>query len=188
MITVNITPKFDSKIIYHDWIEKDWFNFQNQLFEAGNTMLSYMQQYITSKIKGESSGNLVRSIKFYGVAGSGTGMISWGIGLIPEMDALAPYWHIIDVGGSSFQGDYHFVPGRFHGTNKFTYMPGNSDGDGYMLPSGVKGVIKPMHFSDATRLELDREIQRIIQSLKSGTKSFSSGRAHGWGRGAGGAR
>ena len=185
MITVNITPKFDSKIIYHDWIEKDWFNFQNQLFEAGNTMLSYMQNFIASKTKGESSGNLVRSIKFYGVAGSGTGMISWGIGLIPEMDALAPYWHIIDVGGSSFQGDYHFVPGFFDGKT-FKYNPMMAEGKS--LPSGVKGIIKPMHYISATRLQLDREIQRIIQSLKSGTKSFSSGRAHGWGRGAGGAR
>ena len=163
MITVNITPKFDSKIIYHDWIEKDWFNFQNQLFEAGNTMLSYMQNFIASKTKGESSGNLVRSIKFYGVAGAETGSVAWGIGLIPEMDVLAPYWHIIDVGGSSFQGDYHFVPGEFSG-GKFTYIPGSTEGK--MLPSGVKGVIKPMHYVDATRLQLDKEIQRIITSLK----------------------
>lgn len=182
MITVTITPHFDSKIIYHDWIKKDWFNFQNQLFEAGNTMLNYMQNFITSKIKGESTGNLVRSIKLYSEAGAGTASVSWGIGLISEMDALAPYWHIIDVGGSSFKGDYHFVPGFFDG-NKFKYNPMMVEGKS--LPSGVKGIIKPMHYVDATRLQLDQEIQRIITSLKGGS---TTGRSHGWGRGAGGAR
>ena len=182
MISVSITPNFDSKIIYNEFIEKNWFEFQSALFDAGNTMLSYMQQYITSKVKGESTGNLVRSIKLYQEAGAGTASVSWGIGLISEMNALAPYWHIIDVGGSGFKGDYHFVPGFFNG-NKFVYNPMIAEGKS--LPSGVKGIIKPMHYVDATRLQLDREIQRIIQSLKGGTKT---GRSHGWGGGAGGAR
>ena len=163
MITVSITPYLDSKILYNELVQKNWFEFQSQLFEAGNTMLSYMQQYIASKIKGESSGNLIRSIRFYGTAVAGTGSVNWGIGLISEMDALAPYWHIIDVGGSSFQGDYHFVPGFFDGKT-FNYVPGSEEGR--MLPSGVKGVIKPMHYVDATRLQLDKEIQRIITSLR----------------------
>jgi len=182
MISVTITPKFDSKIIYNEFIEKNWFEFQEQLFDAGNKMLSYMQGFIASKIKGESTGNLVRSIKLYSEAGAGTAEVSWGIGLISEMDAIAPYWHIIDVGGSSFSGDYHFVPGFFEG-NKFKYNPMMAEGKS--LPSGVKGIITPMHYISATRLELDREIQRIIQSLKGGTKA---GRSHGWGGGAGGAR
>lgn len=163
MISVTITPNFNSKIIYDEIIGKNWFEFQNQLFEAGNTMLSYMQQFITSKVKGESTGNLVRSIKLYSEAGAGTGSVSWGIGLISEMDALAPYWHIIDVGGSGFKGDYHFVPGFFNGS-KFVYNPMMAEGK--MLPSGVKGIIKPMHYISATRLQLDKEIQRILTSLK----------------------
>jgi len=163
MITVSITPYLDSKILYNEFIQKNWFEFQSQLFEAGNKMLSYMQQYIASKIKGESSGDLVRSIKFYGVAPAGTGSVSWGIGRISEMDMLAPYWHIIDVGGSSFAGEYHFVPGFFDGSI-FKYNPMMPEGK--MLPSGVKGVIKPMHYIEATRIQLDREIQRIITSLR----------------------
>ena len=163
MITVKIIPHLDSKILYNEFIQKNWFEFQSELFEAGNKMLSYMQQYIASKIKGESTGNLIRSIKLYSVAGAGTASVSWGIGLISEMDTLAPYWHIIDVGGSSFTGNYHFVPGFFDGS-KFNYNPTMQEGK--MLPSGVKGVIKPMNYIEATRLQLDREIQRIITSLK----------------------
>jgi len=159
----SFSPKFNVKEIVHQTIEKQWIEFQFRAFELGETMLSYMQTYIASQIKGDtSSGNLVRSIKLYNEAGAGEAKVAWGIGLMTEMNVLAPYWKLINYGGVTWKGDYHFVPGHFEG-NKFVYVPNSKDGE--MLPSGVKTVIKGMNYIESTRMELDREINKILKQL-----------------------
>jgi hypothetical protein len=37
--------------------------------------------------------------------------------------------------------------------------------EGKMLPSGVKGIIKPMNYIEASRLTLDNEIINLINKL-----------------------
>ena len=168
MITISFSPKFDAKTIYLEAVKIPFVKLEAELTELADTMLAYLQTYINSHSKGEHTGNLANSMKidYSSQKGGEAPSMGWGIGKFTDLDKLAPYWYLINYGGSSFQGDYHFVPERFHGTNKFTYMPGNSDGDGYMLPSGVKGVIKPMGYIEASRFMLDAELNRIITSLK----------------------
>ena len=163
MFSATFDPKFDAKLIYDEIIAKNWFEIQLRVYELGNDMLSYMQQYITAQIKGkDSTGNLVRSIKLHAEAGAGEGTVAWGIGYIPEMNKIAPYWRLMNYGGSTWHGDYHFVPGFFSG-DKFVYNPTIKEGKA--LPSGVKGVITPMNYIDVTRMQADRELNKILRSL-----------------------
>ena len=165
MITISFSPKFDAKAIYLEAVKIPFVRLEAELTMLADTMLAYLQTYINTHSKGEHTGNLANSMKIdYVSQHSGQiPMMGWGIGKISDLEITAPYWRIIDLGGSGFQGEYHFVPGEFSG-NKFNYMPGITEGK--MLPSGVKGIIKPMHYRDASNLQLDREIQRIITSLK----------------------
>ena len=181
-ISVTINPKFNGKSIYQEVVGTQWFKLQNLVAELGNHTLQYIQTYINTHAKKEHTGNLAKTMKLDIVAGAGTGAVNWGIGKISELDMFAPYWAIINFGGSSWEGDYHFVPGEFNGKT-FQYNPGSKEG--LMLPSGVKGIIKPMSYIEATRLQLDRDINIILQSLKANP---TGKRGHGWGTGSGGAR
>jgi hypothetical protein len=162
-ISVSVYPHFDANAIYRDVIFLDWFKFQNLIGELSGHTLSYLQTYINSHSQKDHSGNLANTMKVEMPSGAGEAQVSWGIGKIADLDQFAPYWRIINYGGSGFKGDYHFVPGFFNG-NKFTYNPMMPEGK--MLPSGVKGLIKPMNYIEATHLNLDREINIILKSLK----------------------
>lgn len=165
MLSTNFTPKFDVIQIYNEMISKNWFEIQLKVYELGNEMLAYIQQYITSQIKSkDSTGNLVRSIKLDAQAGAGEGQVAWGIGYIPEMNKTAPYWRLMNYGGSTWQGDYHFTPGFFDG-GKFIYNPMIKEGQS--LPSGVKGVITPMNYIDVTRMQAERALNKILRELTS---------------------
>src|SRR3989304_113342 len=177
MITASITPKFDSKVIYNEWIEKNWFEFQEKVFELGNEMLAYIQQFITSKTHRDgSTGNLVRSIKLYPQAGAGTAEVGWGIGLMSEMDTLAPYWYLINFGGyttiakegrgvAGFFGSNNApdstLAGSGVGTERFNQS--SADGRFYMKPHSL---IIPMNYIESSRFELDRALQHILTSIK----------------------
>jgi hypothetical protein len=162
-ISVSVYPKFDANEIYRDVIFLDWFKFQNLVGELSGHTLNYLQTYINSHSQKDHSGNLANSMQVEMVAGAGTGSVGWGIGKISDLNIQAPYWRIINNGGSSFKGDYHFVPGFFNG-NKFVYNPMMPEGKS--LPSGVKGIIAPMNYIEATHFNLDREINIILKSLK----------------------
>ena len=162
-ITATITPKFDSKIIYREWIERDWIEFQDSAYSLGEKMLSFMHQVIANKSKSDKdklTGDLVRSIKLYGTAGAGQSEIWWGIGKIAELEK---YWGIINFGGSGWNGMYHIVPGEFE-NGKFNYDPTSKKGK--RLPSGVKGIIAPMNYVGETTLQLDSELMNILKTIK----------------------
>lgn len=76
-----------------------------------------------------------------------------GVGKIAHMNMFAPYWNIVNYGGSPVHKpatQRHFVPGVFMG-NKFIYQPGSSGG--YMLPSGLAAhaVLPPMYYIERTK-------------------------------------
>ena len=165
MITISITPKFNVAEIYLDSVKIPFVKLEGELTDLADTMLAYLQTYINSHSKGEHTGNLAKSMKieYSSQKGGESPSMGWGIGHMLYLDVFAPYWHIINYGGSGFKGDYHFVPGFFEG-GKFKYNPMMAEGKS--LPSGVKGIIKPMNYIEESRAELDRQIQRIITSLK----------------------
>ena len=165
MISAKFTPKFNVQEIFSEWIQKDWYEFQYQVQELGNEMLTYMQGYINTSRKrpSEATGNLNNSIKLYPFGGFGMAEIGWGIGDMSIMSKLAPYWYLINFGGSSFKGNYHFTPGFFDG-GVFKYNPMIAEGK--ILPSGVKGVIKPMNYIDASQVQLNNRINIIINNIK----------------------
>lgn len=163
MLSASITPKFNSKEIMSEWIKKDWFIFQDAVHDLGTEMLAYMQGFITERRKHpETTGRLSSSIKLYPFGGFGQAEVGWGIGDMSVMSKLAPYWYLINYGGSTFKGDYHFTPGYFEG-GKFVYVPMSKDGK--MLPSGVKGIIKPMNYIEASRLQLNNEILNLLNRI-----------------------
>ena len=161
---------FNAKQIVDEWIRRDWFEFQYQVHELGNQILSYMQQFITSRIKRDgSTGNLVRSINLEPFVGMAS--VGWGIGKISEMDKLAPYWYLINYGGMSFIAQFGLgTGGSFGGEAPDPMKAGTGvgkqrfgSGNFVMFP---KSPIAPMHFVESSRLELDRRIIFIIQKLK----------------------
>ena len=167
MITVSFTPKFNVQEIYLDSIKIPFVKLEAELTDLADTMLAYLQTYINSHSKGEHTGNLAKSMKieYSSQKGGEAPSMGWGIGHMLYLDVFAPYWHIINYGGSGFKGYYHFVPGFFNG-NKFVYNP--TIAEGKSLPSGVKGIIKPMNYIEESRAELDRRINQIIAGLTKG--------------------
>lgn len=163
MLSAEFTPKFNSKEIMSEWIQKDWFILQDAIADLGVELLKYMQGFITERRKhSETSGKLIDSIKLYPLGGFGQAEVGWGIGDMSVMSKLAPYWYLINFGGSSFKGDYHFTPGYFEG-GKFVYVPMSKEGK--MLPSGVKGIIKPMNYIEASRLTLNNELINLLNKM-----------------------
>jgi len=180
MIYAEITPRFDVRAIVLEAIEIPFVTLEGEITDLAVTMLSYLQTYINSHSQKGHTGNLANSMKIdYFLQTQGElPSRGWGIGHKLYLEVFAPYWYLINYGGSSFKGEYHFVPGFFNG-NKFVYNPMIAEGKS--LPSGVKGYIIPMNYIEASKNELDRQINQIIQSLKTETNT-------GWGRGSGGAR
>jgi hypothetical protein len=163
MISASFTPKFNVNAIMSEWIQKDWFQFQYAIHELGTEMLNYMQGFITERRKHPATtGRLINSIKLYQFGGFGQAETGWGIGDMSVMSKIAPYWYLINFGGSTFRGDYHFTPGYFEG-GIFTYVPNSHEGK--MLPSGVKGIIKPMNYIEASRLQLNNEIMNLLNKM-----------------------
>jgi hypothetical protein len=164
MISASFTPKFNAKEIMSEWIQKDWFILQSAIADLGGEMLNYMQGFIEERRvrPTEATGKLSKNIKLYPMGGFGQAEVGWGIGDMSVMSKQAPYWYIINFGGSSFKGEYHFTPGYFDG-GIFKYVEGSKEGK--MLPSGVKGIIKPMNYIEASRLMLQNELYNLLNKM-----------------------
>jgi hypothetical protein len=184
-ITASITPQFDSKIIYHETIEKDWMIFQSEAYSLGEKMLAYMRNYIADNSKRSGkTGNLIQAIKLYGQAGAGTAQIWWGIGHIPELNSIAKYWTLLNFGGMSWAGlTGKAVPGSFDGhapdfnmagtgvgNERFTHSPyiKNEHGKEGNYFMHVHSPIKGINYIESTTLMLDNELQNLIKVIKSG--------------------
>jgi len=164
-LKAELTPKWNTNEIYHDFIGKDWIRFQLAVYGLGQETLTVIHELIdkTAKYKGKPKTNkLIDSIKLY--ESSGMGEVSWGIGNISEMNQLAPYWYLVNFGGSTWKGESHITPGEFDTGGTFQYNP--SAKTGKRLPSGTKGINYPLHYIENAQLYVDDEIRTIIAKIK----------------------
>ena len=176
---MKITPIFNTQEIMLTTIKKDWDWFNASAIAIGYQLHAYIQSYVNSNRKRTGgTGNLAKSINFEPMAGAGTGMISWGIGNINNLNASAPYWYVVNYGKTVSGRPYipnngNFVPGRFRGgdgrpqasmrgkgVESFHYAPGSGMG---MYP---KRAIRPMNYISATRARLTREIALLLATFK----------------------
>jgi hypothetical protein len=171
---VTFSPQFNVKTIYDESIGELAGTWLSALFyELADNMLTYIQGFINSNSHREGqTGNLARSIKLYRGTFKELGEISWGIGLISEMNQLAPYWYLINFGGlTTIAKEGRGVGGYFDGeeppdkskrgtnvgTDKFIQARNNF----FMFP---KSPIRPMNYIENTRLRLEFQIENIIKS------------------------
>lgn len=177
------TPKFKVNEIYNDWIERDWFIFQEAVFDLGKEMLDYIHKLITDKSHREGkTGTLNKSIKLY--PNVGMAEVGWGIGKMSEMSSLAPYWYLLNFGGMSWAGLTGMaVPGKFNGhapdsnmagtgvgTEHFDYTPYSkmAHGKDELTFMHVKNPIKGMNYIQESQMQLDRELATILNKIKKG--------------------
>lgn len=175
-----VKPKFDVKRIINKTIEKDWINFQSRALNMGKALHKYMQSYINRNRKRQGgTGRLSKAIDF-AILATAPARIHWGIGSISKLNTIAKYWYVINygkkvTGGQFIPGGGKFVPGYFgtgnrpdsslkgRGKESFTHSPRSSMG---MYP----GIIRPMHYIEATRYRLSRRLKRLIMGLRKGAK------------------
>jgi len=174
-----ITPKFNTRQIIDSTIRKDWFIFQSEAMDMGQSLHAYMQSYINSNRKRQGgTGNLANSINFSKKAGAGLGTIWWGIGHIPTLQSRAPYWYVVNygktVGGRPYIPNYgNFVPGKFSGgdgrpnagmrgkgVESFRYASGSGMG---MNP---KSPIRPINYIQSTQHKLNIDLRALLNRLK----------------------
>jgi hypothetical protein len=182
-LKAELTPKFKVNEIYSDWIERDWFIFQEAVFDLGQEMLEYIHKLITDKSRRDGkTGRLNSSIKLYPQHGMAS--VGWGIGRISEMNSIAKYWYILNFGGMSWAGlTGQAVPGKFGGhvpdgnmagtgvgNEHFDYTPYTSMAHGKEELSfmHVKNPIKGMNYIQESQMQLDRELSIILNSIKKG--------------------
>lgn len=174
MISVNWKPIFNAKEIVDEFIGKHWIEVETEITLLGEEILSYMQQFITSRIHRDgSTGNLVKSIniEYWANKGVESPFAGWGIGKMSDMDKEAPYWYLINYGGMSFVANFGMgIGGSFNGEAPDPMKAGSGvgtqrfgAGNFVMFP---KSPILPMGYIEASRLELDKNINLIIQKLK----------------------
>ncbi len=177
---LKITPKFNVKEIINDTIKKDWFIFQAEAYEMGNTLLLYMQSYINSNRKRSgNTGNLAKSMTFEGTTGAG--FISWGIGNISLLQTRAPYWYVINYGkkitgedfippanvgyfGQGEKPDSKFAGSKQKGLPR--WHRGGGKGTGFFMKP--THVVRAMNYISATRLQLDINFKMLLNKLKRG--------------------
>jgi len=176
-IRAKITPHFNARNIFNETIKKDWFLFQNEVFELGMSLTNYIQNFINARRKRRGgSGNLASSITFESFA-SAPATIGWGIGNINVLNTKAKYWYVVNygtmVGGRAYiPNKGGFVPGSFEGSppdpalkggvQKFNYSDGSNFG---MFP---KSPIRPLNYIQAGRRRMDVRIRTIIARLRKG--------------------
>lgn len=175
-LSVKVTPKFNTKTYLRKTIGKDWMRFQHHALKMGHTLHGYVQGYINSHRKrGGGTGNLANSVNFE-ISSSSPTRVSWGVGNINLLQTKAPYWYVINYGkmvtGEAFRpGNGKAVAGFFgagnpplgalkgRGTESFT--PASKGGYAFF-----PGVIRPMHYIQASMTRLDIEFKKVIQSLR----------------------
>jgi len=174
---MKITPRFSARNIFNETIKRDWFIFQNEVFEFGIKLRDYIQNYInTRRRRRGGSGNLASSISFESFS-TAPAQVGWGIGNINVLNQKAKYWYVVNygamVGGQPYVPNRgRYVPGSFEGTpadpalkggvQKFNYSDGSNFG---MFP---KSPIRPLNYIQAGRRRMDIGIRAIITRLKKG--------------------
>jgi len=180
-----INPGLSVQIIQQDFtpaeiivqIERKFINVRESVTALGKATKEKMQELIqTKRITGSADdikyGNLADSIDVY-YWGNGVDFVAAGIGSINKLNERAPYWYIVNYGGSvtKSSGTYHFTPGYFQG-NKFHYNPMQSDG--FMLPDGLSSsaILPPLGYIESTRVWL-ASLVRILKISSTGEVRIS---------------
>jgi len=174
MMRLKITPQFSVKEIIDQSIGKDWYLLQDQAFDMGKKLTSYMQNYINSHRKRSGgTGNLAKQIKFYGKAGAGLGKIEWGIGRIATLNRSARYWYVLNFG--KMVTGQRFTPpattGSFEGQAPDSSLIGKGtqrlvrDNKFYINP---KAPIRPINYIQATQAKMGQELGRLLAKLRRG--------------------
>lgn len=172
MFKMKITPIFNVQKIIDDTIGKDWFIFQDAVFDLGRKLTSYMQNYInTHRKRSGGTGNLANNIKFYG--NTGTGRIEWGIGDMSTLNRNAKYWYVLNY-GKMITGQ-RFIPpatkGSFEGQAPDSSLIGKGtqrlvrDNKFYIKP---KVPIRPINYIESTQFKLGKELGKILAKLRRG--------------------
>jgi len=176
---ITITPKFNTRQIVNEAIDRKWFTFQAQLFSLGHEILGYMQGYINANTKRSgNTGKLANAMTIDVIAGAGKGMVFWGIGKMSELQQSVPYWYVVNYGKMITGQPYipfhgKTTPGSFGGNRPDSAMSGqgtehfdNNDGSGFSV--SAKTPIRPMNFISASRHQLDVRLRLILASLTGG--------------------
>lgn len=130
-----------------------------------NRVVTFMQNVITKHKRREGSVNrLENALKASTFITLAPRSIFIGIGHIPTLKVLAPYWRILNYGGSLPSTHPGVVPGTFEGLSplsqlkgtgvgrqRFTYMPkdSRSPGDQFFFMK-VTSPIAPVHYIERT--------------------------------------
>ena len=178
-----VTPKFKSRTIVRKYLTKNWERTTASSIYLGQSIHAYIQGFIqTNHKRVGGTGNLARSITF-DVLSKSPERIAWGIGLKSQ---LPKYWYVINYGkkygtGENFiPGGGKFVPGNISGnapssaqkgvgTEAFDYRPREESADRPAGMGGIyPGVIRPMHYIEATKAQMDARLKIMLLGLKKG--------------------
>ena len=170
--SANVSPNFKSQEIFDSTIRKSWFEFQEAIYDLGDSVLAYLQNYINGHAKRKSnSGLLARSMdikKIHGPAEIGF--------LIGEIAKLPSYWRIINYGGMTTAGLMGWtIQGYFGGGNApDSAKAGSGVGDERFhsqwnsFAMKPQSPIKPMNYIEAVDLYTNLKIKTIINTLRKG--------------------
>jgi len=178
---MKVTPRFKTKKLWDETVQKDWFKFQERALVLGYRTLRYMKSYINANRKREGgSGNLAKSVDFVKEAGAGLGRIFWGIGSLDRLNTRAPYWYVVNSGKTVSGSPYipargGFVPGYFRGGDgrpKAEYAGKGREHFDYQSGAG-SGIwpthpIRPINYIQASQVKMELELTKILQALKRG--------------------
>ena len=110
MVTVKMTPVFNSREFYHKTFGRDWTEWQLHAYETGKSLTKYVQHFIASNHKRSGGkGKLAKAIEFYPIADMGMAKIEWGIGHIPTLNKNNKYWYAVNYG--KYMSGKKFIPG-----------------------------------------------------------------------------
>jgi len=176
-LTAKITPNFNARNLWKETIRRDWFIFQSEIFNIGQSLTQYIQNFITTRKKRRGAkGNLEKNITFEPFI-STPATVGWGIGNISLLNSNAKYWYVVNygttVGGQRYIPNHgNFVPGSFEGSKPDSALKGGvqkfnfRDGTGFgMYP---KSPIRPLNYIQAGRRRANRHIIALIAKLRKG--------------------
>ncbi len=175
MITqVKITPVFDVQQVWNEGFGFAWFIFQNEAFELGKRMHTYMINYLSANKKRASKvgSSLANNIKFHTISKS-PGQIAWGIGDISQLQRTNPYWYVLNYGkkvsGERFiPGGGQFRPVMYSDGRPQSSLAGHGTGTATAIGRGNPvSPIRPIPYIDKTQWKLGREVARILAMLRS---------------------
>lgn len=173
MYKMKITPRFSVQEIVNDGIQRNWFEFQAEVFELGQRLTQYMQNYINSHRKRPGTGNLAKNIKFYGKISPAK--IEWGIGKLSVLNRSAKYWYVLNYG--TMTTGQRFIPpattGNFEGSPPDSSLRGKGNQKffhdaGIMYYMKPVTPIRPINYIQSTQFKLGRELSIILAKLGKG--------------------